>query len=367
MGFETLPTFIVTSDWHIGAPMCSAGGAADYFRKAKYEVASRITKVAAENKAKALFILGDLFDSDRVGEQDILRIGVILSEVNCPVYVMPGNHDWWHQGGTMHTFKRLSEKHKNIHILYEDAPFTVKDLCDVTFFPCPLRRKNPIRDTSEWIPERNTEHGFRVALLHGNIDTTPDGNIPGNVTEVRDLDLAFFGDWHNPTKVNDKTYYCGSPEPGGFDEGHEGQVLVVEVDEDKIRVEPVIVGKLAWQRIELKLESREIGGMGCQSLIQALETITSSPETTAIRLHLSGALSWDELNELDQCLAELQMQSWAHVDVEDIQVEPVDKVNIDNLPDSIQAVAQNILDSDATEMVKRRALAILNSKLEGIQ
>lgn len=362
-----MPTFIVTSDWHIGAPMYSAGGAAEFFREAKYEVASRIAKVVAKNKAKALFILGDLFDSDRVGEPDILRTGVLLSKISCPVYIMPGNHDWWHQGGTLHTFSRLSKKHENIHILHEDAPFTVKDLPNVTFFPSPIRHKNPIRDRSEWIPERNTEHGFRVALLHGSIDTAPGGNIPGNVTEVRDLDLAFFGDWHNSVKVDDKTYYCGSPEPGGFDESHEGQVLIVEIDGNKTLVKPVIVGKLAWQRIELKLGPKELGGMGCQSLIHTLEEITSPHETTVIRLHLSGALSWDELNELDQCLAELQMQGWAHVDIEDVQVEPVDDVKIDNFPDAIQAVAQEILDSDAAEVVKRRALAILNSKLEEIQ
>ena len=76
--------------------MRSAGGAAKNFREIKYKTASEIAKVVAKNKAKAVFILGDLFDSDRVGEPDILRIEVILSKFNCPIYVMPGNHDWWH-------------------------------------------------------------------------------------------------------------------------------------------------------------------------------------------------------------------------------------------------------------------------------
>lgn len=345
--------------------MRSAGGAAKNFRDIKYKTASEIAKVVAKNKAKAVFILGDLFDSDRVGEPDILRIEVILSKFNCPVYVMPGNHDWWHQGGTMHTFSRLSEKRNNIHIILEDAPISVEALPNVTFFPSPIRRKNPIHDTSEWIPERKIKHGLRIALLHGSIDTVPNGIFPRNVTKIRDLDIAFFGDWHNPVKVDDKTYYCGSPEPGGFDERHEGQVLVVEIDKNETNVKPVIVGKLAWTRIELKLEPKELGGMGIQSLTQALESITSPPEMTAIRLHLSGTLSWDELNELDQSLVELQMQGWAYVDKEDIQVESMDEVNIDNFPDAIRAVAQNILHSGEGKVVKRRALAILNSKLEG--
>jgi len=361
-----MQSFIVTSDWHIGAPMNSAGKAAEDFREAKYKVATRIGEIA-QTDAKALFILGDLFDSDRVGETDILRIAEKLSKMPCPVYVMPGNHDWWHHGGTMHTFSRFVKKHDNIHILLEDSPFTVEGLSNMTFFPSPLRRKNPIKDTSEWIPERNTEHGLRIALLHGSIDTAPGGNIPTDVAKVRDLDLVFLGDWHNPLNVNNNTYYCGSPEPGGFDEGHEGQVLVVEIDGNRLKVKPVIIGRLCWQRIELEFVPKGLGGLGCQSLIQSLGTIASPPETTTIRLHLSGTLSWDELNELDQFLGELQVQGWAHIDTENVQVEPAGEVNINTFPDAIQAVAQEILDSAATEIVKRRALAILNAKWEEIQ
>ncbi len=218
---------------------------------------------------------------------------------------------------------------------------------------------------SEWIPKREKQHGFRIALLHGSIDTVPDGTIPSNVAEVRDLDFVFIGDWHNPTKVDDKTYYCGSSEPGGFDEGHEGQVLVVEIEKNITEVKSVIAGKLAWNRIELKMEPKELGGLGIDSLIQAIESIKTIPENTAIRLHLSGSLSWDELNELDQLLAKLQLQGWAYVDVENVQVKSMDEVNTDDFPDALCAVAQNILQSDEDIVVKRRALAILKNKLEG--
>lgn len=362
-----MSTFIVTSDWHIGAPMESAGRASKMFREEKYNVAKRIAQVVDKKKAKALFILGDLFDSDRVGESDILQTSLDLAKVSCPVYVIPGNHDWWHQGGVLHRFSRLSEKQENINILLEDLPFTVKNLPNVTFFPSPLRRKNPIHDTSEWIPTRTKKDGLRVALLHGTIDTYPNGKIPSNVTNIRDLDLTFLGDLHKPDKVDDKTYYCGSPEPGGFDEGHEGQVLAVEVEGDKTNVESTIVGKLAWKRIEIKLESREVGGLGCQSLKQAIESISSPPETTAIRLHLFGTLSWDELNELDQFLIELQMYGWANVDLEDVRVERMDEVKLEKFPDAVRTVAQKILDADKNEVVKRKALVILKSKLEDIQ
>ena len=47
-----MSTFIVSSDWHIGAPMNSAGCAAESFKEKKYEAVSQILKVIKEKKAK---------------------------------------------------------------------------------------------------------------------------------------------------------------------------------------------------------------------------------------------------------------------------------------------------------------------------
>ncbi len=362
-----MSTFIVSSDWHIGAPMNSAGCAAESFKEKKYEAVSQILKVIKEKKAKALFILGDLFDSDRVGEPDILKTCVFLSKIKCPIYIMPGNHDWWHQGGTMYAFSSLCENNQNIHILLKNEPLKVDELPEITFFPSPITQKNPINDTSEWIPERSNEHGIRIGLLHGGIDTVPGGNIPKDVTKIRDLDFTILGDWHNPVKIDEKTFYCGSLEPMGFDEKHEGQILIVEIEDGKLKVEPEKVGKLAWHRIEIKLEPKEVGGQGCQSLIQEVDKIDTPPESTVIRLHLSGNLYLDELNELDRYLAELRLRGWGHVDFEDIHVEPVEDIDLNTFPDAIKEVMRQVMNSDVADVVKRRALIILKSKLEAIQ
>ncbi len=347
--------------------MNSAGCAAESFKEQKYEVVSQVSDIIKNKNVKALFILGDLFDSDRVGEPDILKTHVFLSKIKCPIYIMPGNHDWWHHGGTMYAFSRLCEKNQNIHMLLENKPLKVDDLTETIFFPSPITRKNPINDTSEWIPERSNKHGIRIGLLHGSIDTAPGGNIPKEVTKIRDLDFTFLGDWHNPVKIDENTFYCGSIEPMGFDEKHEGQILIVDIEDGKIKVEPEKVGRLAWHRIEIKLEPKEVGGQGCQSLIQEVDKIDTPPESTVIRLHLSGNLYWDELNELDRYLAELRLHGWAHVDFEDVHIEPVEDIDLNTFPDAIKEVAKQVMDSDVPDVVKRRALIILKSKLEEIQ
>ena len=362
-----MPTFIVTSDWHIGAPMKGAGKAAEAFRKAKYDMVKRIGEVIARRNAQALFILGDLFDSDRIGERDMFKTGVSISKIKCPVFILPGNHDWWHQGGIMHSFDRLCQKHQNIRILLKNQAFSVDELPGITFFPSPLLVRNPVQDTSEWIPERTAEHGIRVGLLHGSLNTVPGGNIPKDVTQKRDLDFTFLGDWHKPITIDDRTYYCGSPEPGGFDESHKGQLLIVETDGKDVTVEQETVGKLAWKRIEIELESTEVGGLGLQKLKQELDENSSIKELTALRLHLSGSLSWDELTELDDHLARLPFEGWAAIDTENIKVRKQTEINLDSFPEALKVVAQGIIDSAATDIVKRKALTILNSKQEAIQ
>ena len=112
-----------------------------------------------KKRIKDIYILGDLFDSDRVGDKDILRTAVLLSRIECPVYIIPGNHDWWHHGGTLHAFSIQCKQYPNIHLRLENEPFSVEDIDGVTFYPSPIMKRNPIQDLSEWIPERKKEDG----------------------------------------------------------------------------------------------------------------------------------------------------------------------------------------------------------------
>ena len=237
--------------------MGSAGRAAPAFREVKFETGRRIVSVASTEGTRALFLLGDTFDSDRVGEEDIRRTVSILARADCPVYVLPGNHDWWHRGGVLYAFREQAKAHANIRVLLVEEPFQVDGIAGATFFPCPVMRHAGLEDPTAWIPPRRPEDGLRVGLVHGALDLANwGGRVPARVAEVRDLDLALVGDWHAPHEgPSGRTHYPGSPEPGGFDESHGGQVLVVSLD-DEVRVRRVPVGQLSWRTIDADLSRR---------------------------------------------------------------------------------------------------------------
>jgi len=347
--------------------MKSAGSAAESFRTKKYEIIYRISENIEEHHVNAVFILGDLFDSDRVGEQDILKTRIKLSDLNCPIYILPGNHDWWHKGGILYRFDQLCVEEEDIHILKENAPFSVNNIPNVTFFPCPNFRKYPICDPSEQIPERISDHGVRIALLHGSMDTAPGGIIPKDVTRIRDLDFTFLGDWHKPIKIDEKTIYCGSPKTMGFDETHKGQIILANVQDGEVNTENIIIGKLAWNSFDINFEPKEYGGRGLQELIQEIQNIDTPKESTVIRLKLSGILSWEEFDQLNIFLEELPLYGWANIDIDASRVKPLQDIDLDTFPDAIKNVAIQVMDSDNSNILKRKALFVLKKKFEEIQ
>ncbi len=359
--------FVVTSDWHIGARMGTAGRAATRFRRIRFETAQQVVNLAAERGAKALFLLGDTFDGDRVGSADVTRTVSILKACPCPVFVLPGNHDWWHAGGVLAAFARAAESVEHIHLLTEPGvPLTVPEIPGVTFYPCPVLKHADVADPTRWMPARGDDDGIRVGLIHGGLDQAEwGGEVPERVAEVRDLDLALLGDWHKPVSGPDgRTFYSGSLEPGGFDEEHRGQVIVGTTADGSAAIERVPVGRLAWRRIELELVGDEIGGVGPAGLEAALSTIDTEKKDTAVRVRLTGSLSPAELDDLDRILAAGAEAGFAEFDVQ-TAVEPLGEPDLLAFEEeSLLAVARRIWEGDQPPEVRRRALAILTTLAE---
>ena len=362
--------FVVTSDWHIGARMGTAGRAADRFREIRFETAARVVQLAEEEDAVALFLLGDTFDGDRVGWEDVDRTRKVLAKASCPVYVLPGNHDWWHRGGVLPSFARAVEDVENIEVLSEvGATLRLPGAPGVTFYPCPVLKRADVADPTRWIPAREASDGVRIALIHGAFDRAEwGGHVPERVAEVRDLDLAVLGDWHKPVDGPDgRTFYPGSLEAGGFDESHRGQVLVATVDGAEVATDRVPVGRLAWRRIERELTAAELGGQGPSVVQTAIEEIEGDRDVTAVRLRLSGSLSPAELDRLDEVLADGRDAGFAEFDVH-VDVIPVGDPDLDAFEDeAVRAVAGRVWESDEEPAVRRRALAMLAKLSEDVR
>ncbi len=360
-------TFIATGDWHIGARMGTAGAAAPRFREARFLAAERVVALAAEEGAGAIFLLGDTFDGDGVGMDDLRRTRDILAAAPCEVLVLPGNHDCWHTGGALRSFAGLAADTAQVSVVTTtETPLVVSALPGITFYPCPVLRHAEVGDPTAWMPPRREADGVRIGLIHAALDQADwGGRVPERVAEVRDLDLALLGDWHKPVDGPDgRTFYPGALEPGGFGEAHTGQIILATVTPKGAEARRIEVGRLAWRRLELAFESAEIGGVGPEALKGRLTSINSSPPDTALRLHLSGKLTHPEMDRLDEILAALAEQEWATCDLQS-EVALLGAPDLDSFEEpAIRAVAKRIWAGDQDPALRRRALAILAEKVE---
>ena len=362
-----MPSILATSDWHLGAPFGNAQSAAIVFSNQQFITAEKIVAVANESGVNAVFILGDMFDNDLIGKSVLHRTREVLRQSKSPVYILPGNHDWWHTGGSLWSFERLLQPEDDIHIIQEPKPFVLDTLSSVTFFPCPCLKSDQLADPSHLIRERSDDDGIRVGLLHGSLNSVPDGIIPNNVQVDRDLDFVLLGDWHNPESgPGGSTLYCGSPEALGFNEEHRGRVLLLNFTDDGPEPQSREVGQMSWRRIEEKLEPEEEGGLGCSQLREKLDSIDSPKELTAIRLHVRGSLSATELDELTQIIDGHREYGWAEFDTENVDVQELQQAGMDWVTDDLSKVVSSILESDEDDIVKRRALRLLQNRLEAM-
>lgn len=94
-----MPNIIHAADFHIGAkfdflPSDRAAEAVSLQLSALQELIS----YAASSAADAVLIAGDLFDTPDVRPQISSAVFAVLAKCPCPIFLSPGNHDYYHAG-----------------------------------------------------------------------------------------------------------------------------------------------------------------------------------------------------------------------------------------------------------------------------
>ena len=82
-----------TSDLHLGALFSSTPEVADQRRQEQIDTLKQILDLCTENKADALLISGDMFDSMRVESSYLEQIKRLISHYPFRVFITPGQHD----------------------------------------------------------------------------------------------------------------------------------------------------------------------------------------------------------------------------------------------------------------------------------
>ena len=234
------------ADFHLDSPFAGLSPErAARRRREQRELLDRLAGLAREKDADLVLLAGDLLDSERVYPETGQALRAALADVPCPVFIAPGNHDFY----SSRSIWAALDWPENVHIFTGgperiDLPGCIlwgRAFTDSHQDGCPL--------LGLVAPDDGKLH---IACLHGCVGT---GNAYGPIDPVdiatSGLDYLALGHVHQGSGLQKEggTFwaYPGCAEGRGFDELGEKGVLYVEAEPGHVTAQFVPLSKYRYE------------------------------------------------------------------------------------------------------------------------
>lgn len=289
--------FVHTGDWQLGMTRHFLSPEAQArFTDARLQAVRAIVRLAAEREAAFVLVCGDVFESNQVDRQVVVRTLEALAGSPVPVYLLPGNHDPLDAGSVYHS--PTFTAHRPAHVVVLDGHEVAEPCEGVAIHAGPWRTKRPLTDLVAQACEglEADRSIVRVVAGHGAVDVLSQGSENPSLIRLDAVEAAIdagcvqylaLGDRHSFTEVGrtGRVWYAGAPEPTDYDEVRPGQVAVVDVDLEQVRVTPCEIGTWRFVRQSFDLTNGEdVAGLG--GWLDGLD----DKERTIVQLRLAGTL-----------------------------------------------------------------------------
>jgi len=303
---------IHTADNHIGLRFTGRSYPDDLKKQLveeRFLALERTVQIANNRHADLLVVAGDLFENTRMPAATVKRTTEILNGFSgLHVVILPGNHDFYEPGNdTLWGRFRDAMSENLVLLLTKPEPLTVPvNEQEVVFYPGPCTSKHSATNAIAWIGGISKDPAaINVGVAHGSVSgISPDQDeqyypmTPEDLSKAG-MDLWLLGHTHvrYPAGLraeNAQFYIPSTHTPDGFDCDHEGFVWVLEVQPGKkIVAESVRTGAFRFHEWERTVDSMS-------SIGQLEKEITAlPPETTLLKLTLTGRLSEEEIGRLN--------------------------------------------------------------------
>ncbi len=357
--------FLHTADLQIGKGFGSfPPEIAGRLRAARLDTLKRIAELACARRVDAVLVAGDCLDDIAVADETLRRFKVALEPFAGPWVLLPGNHD---PAIAESPWTRLRRLGLADGIIVADEPRPIAIGGTAVVLPAPLRRRRDAADLTEWFDTAVSDDGLiRIGLAHGSVE----GFLP-DVSEAvnpvaRDraararLAYLALGDWHGRLRVDQRTWYAGTPEPDRFKDNDPGNVLDVSIaGPDALpQVEAVRVAGLHWIQRQV-----EIAPGGAADVREALGPAASELERCVVRLDLQGVVDLATHTSVLEACEDLGSRV-LHLAVDDaaLTLEP-SQDDLDSIAqrgfvgEAVAALREQLAGAEAA--TARRALALL--------
>ena len=236
------------ADLHLDAPFAWADPHTSALRRQnRRRTLEEIIRLAADEHVDALLCGGDLFEQDRIGPDTVEFLRRTLAGAPCPVYLAPGNHDWY---GPRSPYAQVPWP-SNVHVFTDDRLVPRELASGVRLWGAAHRA--PANTDDFFAGFEADGDALHLVLAHaserGGILWQEQGKQPHAAFDAAELeaagiDYAFLGHYHTPRDA-DRFTYPGNPDPLEFGEtGVRGAVLATfDADADRPRIERRRVAK----------------------------------------------------------------------------------------------------------------------------
>jgi DNA repair exonuclease SbcCD nuclease subunit len=300
---------IHTADWQIGKQFgFIAQDAGAIVRVQRLKTVEEIAKLAVERRVDAVIVAGDVFENNTLANDTLRKTVQAMRYFKDGKWILlPGNHDPASAESAWTRLERIGIP-ENIVVATSEEPIFLGEK-GLAVLPTPLHRKHEVRDLTESFGSRKTSDGvIRVGLAHGSVENVLSGEwdaknpIATDRASLAKLDYLALGDWHGTFRVNDRTWYAGTPEPDSFKENDTGNVLLVTFENPGAipQVEKISVGHFVWHTFDNPLH----GADDISHLAREFGSLQEPHDRHIVQVRLSGVLDLASRSALDRALAE---------------------------------------------------------------
>ncbi len=337
---HSMVKFLHTADWQLGMTRHFLKGEAQArFNDARLNVIEQMGNIAIDEGCEFVVVCGDVFESNQVERAVLWRAFERMAATpSVDFYLLPGNHDPL-DASSIYTSPTFRENRPdNVKALVSSEP--VEATAGVELIAAPWTNKRPVTDlVNAACQGLQPTDSVRIVVGHGAEDSLSGyaggpGLIGlGQLEEKIEAGLIHFvalGDRHSTTDVGStgRVWYAGAPEPTDYDEVDPGNVLVVDVDVERVSVESRRVGVWKFESYSQRLND-DAGLEVLQEWLSGLD----NKDRTIVKLSLEGQLSLAQMARLEGILEYngdllAALESWERRS--DLTVAP-DDVDLDQM------------------------------------
>ena len=313
-----------SADWQIGRVFSQfePDDAAALF-EARFHAVERLAALAVEHAVDSVLVAGDVFDAQTVSDKTIRRLFNAMQGYAGPWVLLPGNHDAALTESVWTRAHRLGAIPPNVLPCLEPAPRVVAGKFAV--LAAPLVQRHTYGDLTEVFVTSETPADLpRIGLAHGAVQgVLPDdidsaNPIAADRAATARLDYLALGDWHGCKRIDERTWYPGTPETDRFKANDSGQALLVSIESRGATpdVQTLRTGRYRWHQTEIRLAVPT-------DLDVALEALAASGGDDVLQLRVSGVSDLHGQRRLQQAVDAARARVRALMyEAQDLRLEP---------------------------------------------